>query len=89
MQSRLVAGPVGWVDATNKKSATDAGRTQEGELEMIRAVDGQDGKNGAAVATTGASAKKSPESLRVRVLRQDSPGRESYWECHVIPYSRT
>ena len=52
---------------------------------MIRLADGQSVKNGVASAAE-ASAKKSPASFRVRVLRQDAPGRESYWECHVIPY---
>lgn len=52
---------------------------------MIRAVDGQGEGHGAAAAAE-TTAKTAPASLRVRVLRQDAPGRESYWECHVVPY---
>lgn len=29
-----------------------------------------------------------PQSVRVRVLRQDSPGEESYWEHFDVPYER-
>jgi succinate dehydrogenase / fumarate reductase iron-sulfur subunit len=44
---------------------------------MIRAVDSD-----AADAAVSAH----PESVRVRVLRQDAPAQESYWERHEIPY---
>ena len=27
-----------------------------------------------------------PRSVQVRVLRQDAPGQESYWELHEVPY---
>jgi succinate dehydrogenase / fumarate reductase, iron-sulfur subunit len=27
-----------------------------------------------------------PISFEVRILRQDAPGRESYWERHIVPY---
>lgn len=53
---------------------------------MIRLADGQSVKNGVASAAEASAKKKSPASFRVRVLRQDAPGGESYWECHVIPY---
>src|ERR1051325_1000124 len=29
-----------------------------------------------------------PESLEVRVLRQEAPGESSYWERHRIPYEK-
>ena len=29
---------------------------------------------------------KRPESINVRVRRQDGPGQEPYWELHRIPY---
>jgi succinate dehydrogenase / fumarate reductase iron-sulfur subunit len=28
----------------------------------------------------------SPRSVHVRILRQDAPGQESYWELHEVPY---
>lgn len=30
--------------------------------------------------------KKRPEFIKVRVCRQDGPGREPYWELHKIKY---
>jgi len=27
-----------------------------------------------------------PQSIRVRILRQDAPGKEPYWELHQLPY---
>jgi len=30
--------------------------------------------------------KQSPQEIRVRVLRQDAPGEESYWQQFAIPY---
>ncbi len=32
--------------------------------------------------------KKRPSQIRVRVLRQDGPGQESYWELFSIAYER-
>lgn len=32
--------------------------------------------------------KNSPSHFRVRVLRQDGPGKDSYWELFEIPYER-
>ena len=29
---------------------------------------------------------ESPRTIHVRVLRQDAPGEESYWERHAVPY---
>ena len=29
--------------------------------------------------------KQAPQEIRVRVLRQDAPGEESYWEQFAIP----
>jgi succinate dehydrogenase / fumarate reductase iron-sulfur subunit len=31
---------------------------------------------------------KRPESFRVRIRRQDGPGKEPYWELHQVPYER-
>ena len=36
-----------------------------------------------------AVAKESDRIVRVRVLRQDAPGQESYWERHAVPYEPT
>jgi len=47
---------------------------------MIRAVD-----NGELVAGQQAAASQ-PREIRVRVLRQDAPGEESYWERFTLPY---
>lgn len=47
---------------------------------MIRAVDTSD-----LVADQRAAASQ-PQEIRVRVLRQDAPGEESYWERFTIPY---
>ncbi len=51
---------------------------------MIRTVDPSAGPNSSA-----ASAFAQPVAqrlIRVRVLRQDAPGQESYWERHAVPY---
>lgn len=48
---------------------------------MIRAVD-----NSELVADRQAAAVEPPSEIRVRVLRQDAPGEESYWERFTIPY---
>ena len=51
---------------------------------MIRTVDPSAGPNSSA-----ASASAQPVAQRlihVRVLRQDAPGQESYWERHAVPY---
>jgi len=51
---------------------------------MIRAVDPSAGPNSSAAS---ASAQPVAQRLiRVRVLRQDAPGQESYWERHAVPY---
>lgn len=51
---------------------------------MIRAVDPAAGPNSSAAS---ASAQPVTQRLiRVRVLRQDAPGHESYWERHAVPY---
>jgi succinate dehydrogenase / fumarate reductase iron-sulfur subunit len=47
---------------------------------MIRAVE-----NSELVADQQAAANQ-PREIRVRVLRQDAPGEESYWERFTIPY---
>lgn len=46
---------------------------------MIRAVETD-------VAATDADSSVAAKTIRVRVLRQDAPGRESYWERHEVPY---
>jgi len=46
---------------------------------MIRAVETD-------VAATDADPSIAAKTIRVRVLRQDAPGRESYWERHDVPY---
>lgn len=46
---------------------------------MIRAVETD-------VAATDADSSVAVKTIRVRVLRQDAPGRESYWERHEVPY---
>ena len=35
---------------------------------------------------TSTDEKHDPREIRVRVLRQDAPGEESYWEQFAIPY---
>ena len=51
---------------------------------MIRAVEPSAGPNSSAAS---ASAQPVAQRLiRVRVLRQDAPGQESYWERHAVPY---
>ena len=35
---------------------------------------------------TSTEDKQAPQEIRVRVLRQDAPGEESYWEQFAIPY---
>ena len=35
---------------------------------------------------TSAENKQAPQEIRVRVLRQDAPGDESYWQQFAIPY---
>ena len=35
---------------------------------------------------TSTKDKQAPQEIRVRVLRQDAPGEESYWEQFAIPY---
>ena len=51
---------------------------------MIRAVEPSAGPNSSAAS---ASAQPVTQRLiRVRVLRQDAPGQESYWERHAVPY---
>ena len=35
---------------------------------------------------TIAEHEQSPQEIRVRVLRQDAPGEESYWQQFAIPY---
>ena len=35
---------------------------------------------------TSTENKQSPQEIRVRVLRQDAPGDESYWQQFAIPY---
>jgi len=46
---------------------------------MIKAVSHDDGGH-------GVNGSASERTIRVRVLRQDAPGRESYWESHLVPY---
>ncbi len=46
---------------------------------MIRAVETD-------VVATDADSSVAAKTIRVRVLRQDAPGRESYWERHEVPY---
>lgn len=51
---------------------------------MIRTVEPSAGPNSSAV-----SASEQPVAqrlIRVRVLRQDASGQESYWERHAVPY---
>jgi succinate dehydrogenase / fumarate reductase iron-sulfur subunit len=58
-------------------------------MTMIRAVDTGSNGHGADVPAGNGHAKPAkamPESFRVRVLRQDTPGQESYWEYHAVPY---
>ncbi|PHX98896.1 MAG: succinate dehydrogenase iron-sulfur subunit [Planctomycetaceae bacterium] len=51
---------------------------------MIRTVEPSAGPNSSAAS---ASAQPVAQRLiRVRVLRQDAPGQESYWERHAVPY---
>ena len=51
---------------------------------MIRAVEPSAGPTSSAAS---ASAQPVAQRLiRVRVLRQDAPGQESYWERHAVPY---
>ncbi len=51
---------------------------------MIRAVEPSAGPNSSAAS---ASAQPVAQRLiRVRVLRQDAPSQESYWERHAVPY---
>ena len=58
---------------------------------MIKAVEAA-GNNGNAVQQTAADhggnghSAAAPRVVRVRVLRQDAPGEESYWERFEIPY---
>ncbi|NBP88762.1 MAG: succinate dehydrogenase iron-sulfur subunit [Planctomycetia bacterium] len=49
---------------------------------MIRAVDNA----GAAQNGQDATPVDQPREIRVRVLRQDAPGEESYWERFTVPY---
>ena len=35
---------------------------------------------------TSTEDKQPPQEIRVRVLRQDAPSEESYWEQFVVPY---
>jgi len=52
---------------------------------MIQAVEtNHDAGDVAAAAGHGAGATS--RTIHVRVLRQDAPGQESYWERHAIPY---
>lgn len=41
---------------------------------------------GDPAATTEHGAGSASRTIHVRVLRQDAPGQESYWERHAIPY---
>jgi len=49
---------------------------------MIRAVDNA----GSAQNGQDATPVEQPREIRVRVLRQDAPGEESYWERFTVPY---
>ena len=49
---------------------------------MIRAVDNA----GSAQNGRDATPVDQPREIRVRVLRQDAPGEESYWERFTVPY---
>ncbi len=49
---------------------------------MIRAVDNA----GSAQNGQDATPVDQPREIRVRVLRQDAPGEESYWERFTVPY---
>ena len=57
---------------------------------MIKAAEstGHDGGAGPHSADHGGNghAAAAPRVVRVRVLRQDAPGEESYWERFEIPY---
>lgn len=51
---------------------------------MIRAVEPSAGPNSSAASASAQPVAK--RLIRVRVLRQDAPGQESYWERHAVPY---
>jgi len=40
------------------------------------------------IAPEPRSSLHAPQSILVRVLRQDGPGQEPYWELHQVPYER-
>jgi succinate dehydrogenase / fumarate reductase iron-sulfur subunit len=54
---------------------------------MIQAVESSSvGHDADAHASSPAQESSAPRAIHVRVLRQDAPGEESYWERHSVPY---